>query len=64
MLPHAEVQFFSPLCGTETDNYQRKTDVFEWKKKKILLFLEQKTTKKLTLNKYKYKIKMSILTKF
>lgn len=51
MLPHAEVQFFPPLCGTETENYQRKTDVFEWKKKKNILFLEQKTTKKLTLNK-------------
>lgn len=36
---------FFPLCGTEIENYQRKTDVFE-RKKKILLFLEQKNFKK------------------
>lgn len=52
--PHAascRSKIFCPLCGTETENYQRKTDVFEKKKKIFLLFLEQKTTKKLTLNK-------------
>lgn len=35
--PHAascRSKIFCPLCGTETENYQRKTDVFEKKKKK------------------------------
>lgn len=45
MLPHAEVKFFCPLCGTETENYQRKTDVFEKKKKSFYYFWNKKLQK-------------------
>lgn len=50
MLPHAEVKFFALYVVLKLKIIKEK--LMSLKKKKIfLLFLEQKTTKKLTLNK-------------
>lgn len=52
MLPHAEVKFFALYVVLKLKIIKEKLMSLKKKKKKIfLLFLEQKTTKKLTLNK-------------
>lgn len=51
MLPHAEVKFFALYVVLKLKIIKEKLMSLEKKKKIFLLFLEQKTTKKLTLNK-------------
>lgn len=51
MLPHAEVKFFALYVVLKLKIIKEKLMSLKKKKKIFLLFLEQKTTKKLTLNK-------------
>lgn len=51
MLPHAEVKFFALYVVLKLKIIKEKLMSLKKKKKNFLLFLEQKTTKKLTLNK-------------
>lgn len=51
MLPHAEVKFFALYVVLKLKIIKEKLMSLKKKKKSFLLFLEQKTTKKLTLNK-------------
>lgn len=51
MLPHAEVQFFPLYVVLKLKIIKEKLMSLNEKKKIFLLFLEQKTTKKITLNK-------------
>lgn len=51
MLPHAEVKFFALYVVLKLKIIKEKLMSLKKKKNFFLLFLEQKTTKKLTLNK-------------
>lgn len=51
MLPHAEVKFFALYVVLKLKIIKEKLMSLKKKKHFFLLFLEQKTTKKLTLNK-------------
>lgn len=51
MLPHAEVKFFALYVVLKLKIIKEKLMSLKKKTKNFLLFLEQKTTKKLTLNK-------------
>lgn len=51
MLPHAEVKIFALYVVLKLKIIKEKLMSLKKNKKIFLLFLEQKTTKKLTLNK-------------